>query len=386
MQTDSALSQEALPSKVFFIVAGETSGDLHGARLMRSLRAQFPNARFEGIGGERMTAEGLHSMVPLSDINVVGFWEVAKRYGSFRALLEQCKTRLQSTAYSAFIPVDYPGFNLRLARHAKSCGIPVCWYIAPQLWAWGEHRAEELRAVCDVLMVVFPFEEEFFAKHRITTRFVGHPLLDDSAFSGDILPLEQRTKTIALLPGSRLQEVERNLPLQIAMANALSHSIAEHTFTIAQSPNVPEQVYKRLTATCKAHIEFTNDSRTLLRTARAGVIKTGTSTLEAGLLGLPFVMMYRTSWVSYLLAKRVITLPSIALVNIITREPIVKELIQENATVASLSEEVMHLLTSPNYAAYMQEKMRYLRVLLGHSEYDAPASVRASQAIAEFCR
>ncbi len=377
---------QTIPKKTFFIVAGETSGDLHGARLMRALREQFPDAHFEGIGGERMTAEGLRSLVPLSDINVVGFWEVAKRYGQFRALLEQCKTHLQSKPYAAFIPVDYPGFNLRLARHAKSFGIPVCWYIAPQLWAWGERRAEQLRAVCDVLMVVFPFEEEFFTKHSIHTCFVGHPLLDDPAFSGSILPIDERVRTIALLPGSRLQEVERHLPLQCAVADILSEKLPGYSFTIAQSPNVPQSIYDQCVQGCKALINFTNDSRTLLRTARAGIIKTGTSTLEAGLLGLPFVMMYRTSWLSYWFAKRVVKLSSIALVNIIAPTPIVKELIQDEARIDTLSQEILHLVEDQEYASTMQDAMRDLRVLLGYTEGEDLASTRCARVIAENCR
>jgi lipid-A-disaccharide synthase len=371
---------------VFFIVAGETSGDLHGARLMRALRTIYPMARFDGIGGEQMEREGLRSIVPLSTINVVGFWEVAKRYGSFRALLHRCRAMLMDTAYSAFIPVDYPGFNMRLAATAKAQGIPVCWYIAPQLWAWGENRADRLRSLCDVLMVVFPFELEFFTQHRINTRFVGHPLLDDDAFSHDIVPIKERNNTIALLPGSRTQEIQRNLPIMLASAQILARTLKDYMFTIAQSPNVAPHEYHRIAERYTIQPNYTMDSRSLLRTARAGMIKTGTSTLEAGLLGLPFVMMYRTSWISYWLAKRVITLPSIALVNIILQAPIIPECIQQSATPELLAKEILAFVHDDQKSEILQTHLRTLRSVLGENTIGISSALRSAHVIAEYCR
>ena len=213
-------------SKHFFIVAGEPSGDAHAARLMRSLKVLFPDCRFSGIGGLAMQREGLQSLVPMREISVVGFWEVAKRYPMFRGLLRKCSSILASGGIDAFIPVDYPGFNMRLAKAAKQAGVPVVWYIAPQLWAWGEQRAEALRGVVDKLLVVFPFEEGFFRKHSINTRFVGHPLVDVLEIQAPIRPLPERLtdtglREIALLPGSRPQEIRNNLSVMLEAASIL---------------------------------------------------------------------------------------------------------------------------------------------------------------------
>ncbi len=356
---------------------------MHAARLMQALRKRYAassiECRFSGIGGDRMQAEGLQSLVPLREINVVGFWEVAKRYGFFKRLLSQCQKILASGHFDAFIPVDYPGFNMRLAAFAKELHIPVCWYIAPQLWAWGESRVEKFRAEIDILLVVFPFEVEFFRNHSINAQFVGHPLMDGEDFTVEPLAPEHRTKTIALFPGSRQQEVERNLTVFMEAASILVRNHQQYNVVVAASSHLDKTVYKSLER-CDFSVSLTADSRELLKTSTVGIVKTGTATLEAALAGLPFVMAYKTSAISYYLAKRMITLPHIALANIVAGKGVVKEYIQYDAKPAQIAIAAEQLLTNKSSTTAMLEEFSRIRRILG----GAGASAQAAERIVEF--
>lgn len=331
---------------------------------MEALRVRFPGCRFSGIGGDAMEKAGLASIIPFAEMNVVGFWEVVKRYRSLKRVLDRCHAMLRSGQFDAFIPVDYPGFNLRLAQYAKSIGAPVYYYIAPQLWAWGAGRANKLRSRVDLLMVVFPFEREFFQGYGIPTVFVGHPLLDDPQFQSQIRSLDDREPLLALLPGSRTQEVEKNLPVMLAAAKTFRKRRPDLRIAVAISPNVERNLYAQISG-ADPHIVFATDSRVLMRQARAGIVKTGTSTLEAALCGLPFVMMYKTSALSYQIAKRLVKLPSIALANIIAGKQIVRELIQREAAPDAISDELERIFGDRDYAAAMQQELTNVRVMLG---------------------
>lgn len=364
------------PSKHFFIVAGEVSGDLHGARLMAELRRALPGCKFSGIGGDNMVREGLQSLVPLGSINVVGFWEVAKRYGFFRSLLSRCRAELSSQGIDAFIAVDYPGFNMRLATFAREFGIPVCWYIAPQLWAWGENRAKSLQNLVDTLLVVFPFEVDFFARFGINAHFVGHPLLDDPEINAPLPAFHERQQTITLLPGSREQELRHNLPLFLSAAGLLFKQHPHLTFSLATAAHLHPALYNSA-QTSGLPVELTSSSRSLMRTSCAGIVKTGTSTLESALLGMPFVMAYKTSALTYWIARQKVTLPSIALANIITGKPIVQEYIQHEATPENVAGAIHRLLINPDLVETMQQEFTQLRHHLG----GPGASIRAAEHI-----
>lgn len=366
--------------KRFFIVAGETSGDLHAARLMQQLRAIWPDCEFRGIGGPQMQALGLQSLAQLEDINVVGFWEVAKRYPFFRRLLRRCRAELEQGGCDAFIPVDYPGFNLRLAAAARKAGIPVLYYIAPQLWAWGEKRAAKLRAAVDLLMVVFPFEVEFFGRFGIEARFVGHPLLDVPAFRDDEADGKREDDCIALLPGSRTQEVENNLPIMLDAARLLQAQKPQLRFVIAAAGR-DSSVHERLIQAAAVDVEITRNSRALLKCAAAGMVKTGTSTLESALARMPFVMMYRTSALSYRIARRLITLPFISLVNIIAGKQVVRELIQDEARPELLADEMRRLLDDAAARKSMLREFDAVRAALGEG---GAAARQAAECIADY--
>lgn len=381
-------------AKHFFIVAGEASGDLHAARLMRALKELLPECRFSGIGGANMAREGLESIVPLADISVVGFWEVAKRYPMFKRLLETTSSMLASGGYDAFIPVDYPGFNLRLAAAAKAAHVPVAWYIAPQLWAWGSDRASKLKSLVDMLLVVLPFEPDFFRQFGIDAHFVGHPLMEDPVIAAPPLAVSKRDREIALFPGSRRQEIARNLPTMlesIATMRHISPQYADYRVTLALSPTLPATEYDRLLQETYKRYGFTiereTDGRRLLARARAGMVKTGTSTLEAALCGMPHVMMYRTSALSYLYAKHLVNLSTIALPNILMekvhgRNNVVPELVQTMATPHSLAQAMISLLDD-TVAQQMTDDFATLRTMLSNGAYGT-ASGNAARIIAEM--
>ncbi len=363
--------------KLILIVAGEPSGDLHGARLMKSLRKQSPVfLRFVGIGGKEMEKQGLQSLVALSDMSVVGFWEVAKRYGFFRNVLSQCINIMDDQQIDCFVAIDYPGFNERLAKAAKKRAVPVIWYIAPQLWAWGKHRAKSLSKCIDRLLVVFPFERAFFEEFGIATEFVGHPLLDDEQFSA-ARGFETTTPLFALLPGSREQELQRNLPVMLEAAMLMQKEM-DLNVAIAQSASLPVSAYRTIMSKHGlADYELWTNSRQLMFSARAGIVKTGTSTLEACLCGMPFSMMYKTSTLSYYIGKSLVNLDFIALPNIILGSRCVSEFIQSNATAEQLAHESLLLMRNDGLRKQQKTDFTTVRNLLGSTG----ASERAARAI-----
>lgn len=362
-----------------FIAAGEPSGDRHAARLMEQLRLLIPDVVFEGIGGPEMEMQGLHSMARLSDLAVSGFWEVAKRYRFFRTLLDRCADVI-SNANGSFtrgkpallICVDYPGFNMRLAAKAKASGVPVCYYIAPQLWAWGKKRAGDLAASVDKLLVVFPFEVEFFRAFGIDVHHVGHPLLDDPSFA-TIPPHDGNT--VAMMAGSREQEVRRHAPLLAQTAALVRAANPSISLMSARPRNVPLETYQPM---IDAGITVTDDATRVMRNAGAGLIKAGTSTLEAALLGLPFATYYRTSTLSYQLSKQLVTVNSVTMMNLLLQRQLIHEYLQDAATPRTLADEVQVLLHDAERRSIIHEACLSVRSTLGGLGASARAAAIAA--------
>lgn len=358
-----------MPRTTIFIAAGEPSGDLHAARLMEQLRLCIPDVVFEGIGGPAMEMQGLRSMARLKDLAVSGFWEVARRYGFFRALLSRCKHHISTSRPAAFIPVDYPGFNLRLAQHARSLGIPVTWYIAPQLWAWGKNRGSTLANSVSLLLTVFPFEEAFFREFGIKSTYVGHPLLDDEVFTS--MPAHNAS-TLALFPGSRKQELSHHINILRKMLPLLDTSIQP---IVAAAASIDASLLAPLV---DAGASVSTEPRPLLANAGAGLLKAGTSTLEATLLGLPFATFYRTSAVSYALSRRMATVSSVTMANILLARNVVPEFLQSAATPQALAAAAHTLFTDKGQRDTLRAVSEEVRTLLG----GPGAARRAAHAIA----
>lgn len=365
-----------------FIAAGEPSGDRHAARLMEQLRLLIPDVVFEGIGGPAMELQGLHSMARIADLAVSGFWEVAKRYSFFRSLLQRCGDVIANTrgSYSRGKPallicIDYPGFNMRLAALARKAGVPVCYYIAPQLWAWGKDRGPKLASVVDKLLVVFPFEVEFFRSFGIDVHHVGHPLLDDPNYAA--VP-DHTQHTVAVMPGSRAQELHHHAPLLAETARLLLRDDPTLSILSARPANVPIEAYAPM---IDAGIAVTDDARMVLRTSGAGLIKAGTSTLEAALMALPFATFYRTSTLSYALSKRLVTVNSVTMLNLLLQRHVINEFVQHDATAANLATEVRALLANAQRREEIHEACLTMREELGGSGASARAAAIAAHMV-----
>ena len=354
-----------MPLKIF-ISAGDPSGDIHAARLMKKLKDKTGNnCTFIGIGGSKMKEEGLESLADIKEISVVGFWEVAKKYKFFSALLKRSKKLMKDNKTDIFIPVDYPGFNIKLASYARSINIPVAYYIAPQLWAWGKNRAEKLVDAVNKVLVVFPFEVEHFQNYGLDTEFVGHPLLELPEFSKPVKSFEERERTIAMLPGSRKQEIIRHMDLFIKIATYIQAERQDIKIKIARSDNVDTEHYLPDELEQK-NIELSDNSIELMQNSLAGIVKTGTSNLEAALCGLPFVMTYKTSTFTYLLGKKLINLPYLSIINILHYRNIVDEFIQKDATPQKIGNAILNFIDNKDEFDKIQNYMINIREKLGN--------------------
>lgn len=355
----------------YFISAGDPSGDIHAARLMNELKKLDPEAAFAGIGGSNMKLQGLDSLAELTDISVVGFWEVAKKFKFFQKLLAKSKDYMLSQKFDVFIPVDYPGFNIRLATYAKKNGVPVYYYIAPQLWAWGKERAKKLKNAVDKLLVVFPFEEEYFSSFDLNTQFVGHPLLDSPYFSSRT-SIDKRDNLIGFFPGSRKQEIDKHSQLINEVAGILSSELENYKMGIARSNYITAD-YLKSKLDKRITFEIYDSSYELMQKSAVGLVKTGTSTLEAALSGMPNAMFYITSFFTYQLGKNMINLDYIALPNILLNKEVVKEFIQNDAKANQIAKNILSLLNHKTIRNRQLKEFEAIRELLGEkgASYEA---------------
>jgi lipid-A-disaccharide synthase len=344
--TDPAISTSARSAAgpTIFISAGEESGDLHGAALALALRERFPGARLIGLGGARMRAEGVETLAGLEELAVMGLVEVLKHLPFFVRLRKQVFAALQRERVDLVIPIDYPGFNLRLARHARASGIPVLYYIAPQVWAWHKSRVRDLARDADEVAVVLPFEEDFLRKGGVNARFVGHPLLDraDPEQPRDAWAraqgLDPDRPILALFPGSRAQEVGRHLELFSVAAELIVQRRPDAQPVIGVPRGIERGVY------AGARWPLIDSAGGLLQYATAAIAKSGTTTLEAGLALTPLVVVYRMNAASYAMAKRLVKVPHIALANLIAEDRVAPEFVQDAATPQALADAVLPLL------------------------------------------
>ena len=350
---------------VILMLAGEPSGDLHGAALARSLLEQWPSARLLGLGGERMAAEGVECMAGLDQLAVMGFAEVVRHLGFFRRLMRRVRDAMHRHAVDLVIPIDYPGFNLRVARYARDAGIRVLYYIAPQVWAWRPARARRLARDTDHVAVILPFEVEFLRTAGARATFVGHPLLE---LEGQVPARDEYCRAhgldparplLALFPGSRRQELDRHLEVFLDAARRLEGARPGLQAVVARAPDLGGRAYEGVAAT------VVDDGRSLLHHARAAMVKSGTSTVEAALAGVPFATAYRTHPLTFALARRLVHVDHIAMANLIAGRRVVPELIQREATPARLERELLPLLDDTHERRAVVAGLREVRRALG---------------------
>lgn len=330
----------------YYIIAGEASGDLHGSNLMKALKQKDSTAEFRFWGGDLMAQQGGTLVKHYRDLAFMGFLEVAMNLRTILNNIKFCKEDIKNNRPDVLILVDYPGFNLRIAKFAKELGIKVVYYISPQLWAWKEGRVEIIKKYVDEMMVILPFEEDFYKKHGVHSRFVGHPLLDAIStlqnIDVEVFKKENNLnekEIIALLPGSRKQEVEKMLEMMLSVRPYFK----EYQFVIAGAPSLPKEFYQNYV---DENVHFvSNKTYDLLRCSKAALVTSGTATLETALLNVPEVVCYRGSKISYAIAKRLVkNIKYISLVNLIMDREVVKELIQNDLNTNNLVEELKKIL------------------------------------------
>lgn len=366
----------------YYIIAGEASGDLHASNLMKALRERDPQADFRCWGGDLMEAAGGDIVKHYKELAFMGFWEVFTHLNTITRNLRICQVDLLLYEPDVVILVDYPGFNLRMARFAKENGYKVVYYISPQIWAWKKGRIKKIKKYVDEMMVILPFEKDFYAKNGMEVHYVGHPLLDavdkDLHQREDVLnfrevnALDER-EIIALLPGSRKQEVTAILPQMLKMVPLFP----QFQFVVSTVDWQPKELYDKYLKKCPIKT-VSGSAYPLLANAKAAIVASGTATLETAMIGTPQVVCYAGSEISYLIAKQLVHgIRFISLVNLIMDEKVVTELIQHEYDTPHLREELCLITEDEANIATMRERYKTLHTLLG----DGSASAKAADVV-----
>lgn len=352
----------------YYLIAGEASGDLHGSNLIRALRKKDPAAEFVCWGGDLMEAAGAQVVKHYRDLAFMGFLEVVANLRTILRNLEFCKKDILAAAPDAVIFIDYPGFNLRMAEFVKKAGIPTIYYVSPQIWAWKESRIHRIRRDIDLMLVILPFEKAFYKKWDMEVEFVGHPLLDaignqqwsDEAWRNrHQIPADR--PLIALLPGSRKQEISTMLPIMLEAAARLKG----YHFVVAGAPSQPASIYREWIGQRSDVTLLEGETYAILSQAHAAMVTSGTATLETALFNVPEVVCYKGNLVSYWIARKLVKVKYISLVNLVMDREVVRELIQEDLTPEYLQREIRKITgDQPERATLLQAYAR-LRERLG---------------------
>ena len=365
----------------YYLIAGEASGDLHGSNLLKGLKKVDPKPHFRFWGGEKMQEEGGEMVYHYRDHSIMGFFEVALKLRTVLKNLRVCKADLLQFRPDVLILIDYPSFNLRMAKFAKQHDIPVYYYISPKIWAWKESRIKQLKAFVDRMFIIFPFEKIFYLKHHYNVEYQGNPLIDaidekrENRIPWDTFIHKYKLENqplVALLPGSRKQEIDRNLSV---MLKAVKH-FDGYQFVIAGAPSIEPDYYRKYLYNGKISIVY-NQTYDLLSHSKAALITSGTATLEAALFNVPQVVCYKAHPISYQIAKCFVKVPYISLVNLNLQRKVVRELIQHEMTVDNLKQELVNLLNNEIYIEEMKNAYKELRLLLG----ERGASYRVAEAM-----
>jgi lipid-A-disaccharide synthase len=323
------------------VTCGETSGDLHAANLVRELRQRIPHARILALGGDRVARAGAELLYHVDDYAIMGFSGVLANLPKF-ARLERGLKRVLAKGVDLLIPVDYPGLNLRLAARARKLGIPVLYYISPQIWAWGHRRVKKLAKSVDYMAVILPFEEQIYREKGIPVEFVGHPFVEDHELPD---PQDQGVRSgIGLLPGSRSQEVRRILPVLLETAERIRRERPDEEFAIGLSSSVPLALYREILDRYAVNAELKENTQEVMASSRLLLVASGTATLQGALFGTPLIVVYRLSMLNYLIARRLVKINHIGLVNIILGEEICPEFVQVDAKPRPIADKALSLL------------------------------------------
>ena len=377
----------------YYIIAGEASGDLHGSNLIKELKLLDTTADIRCWGGDKMQAAGAILVKHYSALAFMGFVEVLKNLRTIFKNLADCKADITQYQPDALVLIDYPGFNLRIAAWAKRKGLRVIYYISPQVWAWKESRVRGIKKNVDKMLVILPFEKDFYKKWGFEVEYVGHPLVKvvDEFIANHTVSepsghsflnssnVAMHTPVIAILPGSRQQEILTKLPIMLSVAK----HFPDYHFVVAKAPGIEDDFYDALLAPYQNVSSVIDQTYALLREAKAALVTSGTATLETALFGVPEVVCYKGSAISFFIAKRLITIQYICLVNLIMNREVVKELIQEQLTEQNITAELKKILYDAGKQSQLKEDYTALKYLLSQG---GNASANAASSIYHFLK
>lgn len=366
--------------KNILVLAGEASGDLHGAALIKAMKAIDPSLSFYGIGGDEMKREGLQLLYHINKMAFLGFVEVIKHLPFIKKVQTDVLKLVEEKNIQTCVLIDYPGFNLSIAKKLNAMERKIIYYISPQIWAWGKHRIHKIKKLVNKMLVLFPFEETFYKNAGVDATFVGHPLIErinnysfierNEFFTQN--NLDTQKEVLLVLPGSRIQEVAKIFPSVIEGAIAVAKKFNLQV-VVGCSSNIDEKTFKNLSRE-KDYQVVKNKSYELFKYAKLGIIKSGTSTLEAALFGLPMVIVYKTNALTYFIGKKLVTLRNIGLANIIAGETVVPELIQNAVNTKNILNECSNFLSDASLYKTISEKLKSLKEVLGNKDASKTAA------------
>lgn len=361
-------------SNHIYIVAGEASGEAHAARLVAALKQQQPSIYITGIGGDKMRAAGADISIDFAELAVMGLVEVIKRYPKIKGIFNQVVAELRRQPPDLLILVDYPGFNLKLAKQAKKLGINVLYYISPKIWAWRAGRIEQIKRDVDHMAVLFPFEVEIYQTADVPVTCVGHPLVDavhtelSQTAAREKFSLDKDIRVIGLFPGSRRSEISVLLPVMLEAAERIEKRHFPIQIVIPQAPGIDESYLQQYLVGSSLNIKVIKDDfYEVIKACDAIVAASGTVTLEIALLGIPHFIIYKVSPWSYRILKHLVKIPYVGLCSIVTKQPVIKELLQDNVTAVRLEQQLLDLLTHPQRLQHAEQIRQQVKEALGPS-------------------
>ena len=356
----------------FLIIAGEASGDLHGAKLVQALLDAYPKARFTGMGGGRMRDAGVNTLFGIERMGAVGFVEIFSDFGHYFGVYRALVKEIESLKYTAVILIDSPTLNLRLAKHSRKHSCPVYYFISPQVWAWRKGRIEDIRKSVHKMFVILPFEEKMYQEAGVDAEFLGHPFIDvvhPTRTRGDSLEkfeLDSHKKIVGLLPGSRMNEITSLLDEILLAAEKIKKEMGECQFLLPVADTIdPVLIQQKLGSNPLGIKILTGETYNVMNTCDALIIASGSATLEAGIIGCPMVIIYKLNPLTYWLALMLINTPYYGLVNIVAGESVVPELIQSKANAENIAAEILKLLKNPEYCQEVRARLLLVRKNLG---------------------
>ena len=358
----------------FLIIAGEASGDLHGAKLVQALLDVYPKARFTGMGGERMRDSGVNTLFGIERMGAVGFVEIFSDFGHYFGVYRALVKEIASLKYTAVILIDSPTLNLRLAKHSRKHSCPVYYFISPQIWAWRKGRIEDIRKSVHKMFVILPFEEKMYQEAGVDAEFLGHPFIDvvhptrTREDSLEKFALDSHKKTVGLLPGSRMNEITSLMDEILLAAEKIKKEMGECQFLLPVADTIdPVLIQQKLGSNPLRVKILTGETYNVMNTCDALIIASGSATLEAGIIGCPMVIIYKLNPLTYWLALMLINTPYYGLVNIVAGERVAPELIQSKANAENIAAEILKLLKNPEYCQEVRARLLLVRKNLGRS-------------------